>query len=101
MDANSNATRSPNLVASLPDSRGTKQQCRLLHYKPIGDAAMPDDKSKVVEPDRSKMVADHYEVNPLAQKYGLTQREARDLIARVGNDRDKLDRAAKELSGRW
>ena len=62
---------------------------------------MPDDKSKVVEPDRSKMVADHYEVSPLAQKYGLTQQEARDLIARVGNDRDKLDRAAKELSGRW
>lgn len=61
---------------------------------------MPDDKSKVGEPDRRHVSADQdYEVSQLAQKHGLTQQQARDLIARVGNDREKLDQAAKELGG--
>jgi uncharacterized protein DUF3606 len=61
---------------------------------------MPDDKSKVGEPDRRRVSADQdYEVSQLAQKHGLTQEQARDLIARVGNDREKLDQAAKELGG--
>jgi hypothetical protein len=62
---------------------------------------MPDDKSKVGEPDRSRVAFDQdYEVSQLAQKHGLTPQQARDLIARVGNDREKLDKAARELSGR-
>ena len=62
---------------------------------------MPDDKTEVGEPDRSRVASDqNYEVTQLAQKHGLTQQQARDLIARVGNDREKLDHAAKELSGR-
>ena len=62
---------------------------------------MPDDKTKVGEPDRSRVASDqNYEASQLAQKHGLTQQQARDLIARVGNDREKLDHAAKELSGR-
>jgi low affinity Fe/Cu permease len=61
---------------------------------------MPDDKSKIGQPDRSRVATDQdYEVSQLAQKHGLTQQQALDLIARVGNDREKLDRAAKELSG--
>jgi hypothetical protein len=40
-----------------------------------------------------------YEVIELAGKHGLTQQQARDLIARIGNDREQLDRAARELSG--
>ena len=57
---------------------------------------MPDDKSKVGEPDRSKVAANqNYKVSQLAQKHGLTQQQARDLIARVGNERDRLERAAK------
>ena len=62
---------------------------------------MPDDKTKVGEPDRSRVASDqNYEVSQLAQKHGLNQQQARDLIARVGNDREKLDQAAKELRGR-
>jgi hypothetical protein len=50
---------------------------------------MPDDKSKVGEPDRSRVASDQdYEVSQLAQKHD--QQQARDLIARVGNDREKL-----------
>ena len=59
---------------------------------------MPDDKSKVGEPDRSRVAADqNYEVRYLAQKFGLSDEQARELIARVGNDREKLDNAAREL----
>ena len=62
---------------------------------------MPDDKSKVGEPDRSRVAADQdYEVRQLFEKHGLSEEQARDLIARIGNDREKLDRAASELSGR-
>ena len=61
---------------------------------------MPDDKSKVGEPDRSRVAADQdYEVNYLAGKYGLSAKQARQLIARVGNDRKKLDQAAQKLRG--
>jgi hypothetical protein len=61
---------------------------------------MPDNKSNVGEPD-SRVASDRdYQVSHLAQKHRLSQAQIRKLIARVGNDRMKLDRAAKELSGR-
>ena len=57
---------------------------------------MPDDKSNVGEPDRSRVAADQdYEVKNLAEKYGLSQEQARELISRVGNDRVKLEEARK------
>ena len=59
---------------------------------------MPDDKSKVGEPDRSRVAADQdYEVRQLVGKYGLSVEYARHLIARVGNDPVELDRVAKGL----
>jgi len=59
---------------------------------------MPDDKSKVGEPDRSRVAADQdYEVRQLVGKYGLSVEYARYLIARVGNDPVELDRVAKGL----
>jgi uncharacterized protein DUF3606 len=61
-----------------------------------GKRSPPDEKSKVGEPDRRRVSADQdYEVSQLAQKHGLIQQQARNLIARVGNDREKLDQAAK------
>ena len=57
---------------------------------------MPDDKSKVGEPDRVALDPE-FEVRRLAGKYDLSQQYARDLIARVGNDRDELHRIAKGL----
>jgi Protein of unknown function (DUF3606) len=60
---------------------------------------MPDDKSKVGQPDRGRVAGDQdYEVRYLADKYGLSQEQARELIARIGNDRKKLDEAAKGLA---
>jgi uncharacterized protein DUF3606 len=59
---------------------------------------MPDDKSKVGEPDRSRVAADQdYEVGYLAGKYDLSAQQVRQLIARVGNDREKLDQAVQKL----
>ena len=59
---------------------------------------MPDDKTKVGEPDRSRVSADQdYEVRQLAEKHGLSPTQIRELISRVGNDREKLEKAAKEL----
>jgi hypothetical protein len=61
---------------------------------------MPDDKTKVGEPDRSRVSGDQdYEVRQLAEKHGLSPTQIRELIARVGNDREQLERAAKELRG--
>ena len=49
---------------------------------------MPDDKTKVGEPGRSRVSADQdHEVRQLAEKHGLSPTQIRELIARVGNDR--------------
>ena len=59
---------------------------------------MPDDKSHAGEFDRSRVAGDqNYEVRYLAEKYGFSQAQARELIYRVGNDRKKLDTAARRL----
>jgi hypothetical protein len=59
---------------------------------------MPDNKSHVGEPDRSRVAGDQdYEVRYLAKKHGLSEKQALELIARVGNDRQKLNEAAKKL----
>ena len=60
---------------------------------------MTDDKRNVGEPDRNRVAGDQdYEVRYLADKYGLSQEQARELIARIGNDRTKLEEAAKGLA---
>jgi hypothetical protein len=38
-------------------------------------------------------------VEYFARKHGLTIEQARDLIARVGNERSKLDAAAEAMKG--
>ena len=59
---------------------------------------MPDDKTKVGEADRSRVSADQdYEVRYVAEKYGLTVDQVKKLIARVGNDRAKLEEEAGKL----
>ncbi|RAK57644.1 DUF3606 domain-containing protein [Phenylobacterium deserti] len=59
---------------------------------------MADNKQHVGEPDRSRVSgSEDYEVRYFADKHGLTMDQARDLIARHGNQRDELDRAAEQL----
>ena len=60
---------------------------------------MPDDKIHIGEPDRSRVAAyQDYEVRYLADKHGLSIELVRKLIERFGNDREKLEAAARSLS---
>jgi len=62
--------------------------------------AVADDKSKTDGRDRSRVSgSEPYEVEYFAQKHGLSAQQARDLIAEVGNDREKLDAAAGKVNG--
>ncbi len=59
---------------------------------------MPDNKSKRGKADRSRVSGNEgYEVNYFANKHGITREQARNLIKKVGNNRDKLNRAAEKL----
>jgi hypothetical protein len=56
---------------------------------------MADNKSKRGGGDRKRVAAGQgYEVNYFARKHGLTAQEARDIIKRVGNNREKLNAEA-------
>lgn len=58
---------------------------------------MADNKAEIGAPDRRRVAAEQtYEVEHLASKHGLTADEARELIARFGNDRATLDREAEK-----
>ena len=62
---------------------------------------MADDLGNVGERDRNRVSGgEGYEVEYFARKHGLTMEQARELIARVGNDRSKLDAAAESMKGR-
>ena len=62
---------------------------------------MADDKSNVGGQDRSRVSAEQgYELDYFAQKHGISREQARDLIERIGNDREKLDAAAERLGSR-
>ena len=54
---------------------------------------MPDDKTQVRVSDPRIFADQDNEVSNLAQKYGLSQSQIRELISRVGNDREKLNQA--------
>jgi hypothetical protein len=58
-----------------------------------------DDKTKVGEPDRSFVSgSEDYEVQYFAEKYHLEPELVKKLIARVGNNRNKLEAAARQLA---
>jgi hypothetical protein len=40
-----------------------------------------------------------YEINYFASKHDISREQARELIRRIGNDRDKLNAAASKLLG--
>jgi hypothetical protein len=64
------------------------------------EEAMADDKSKQDNRDRLRVAGgEDYEVQHLADKAGITPEQARELIKRYGNDRDKLMEHARNLGG--
>ena len=59
---------------------------------------MPDNKSKRGKADRSRVAGNEgYEVRYFASKHGITQEQARNLIKKIGNNREKLNKAAERL----
>ena len=61
---------------------------------------MADNKSKRGGGDRNRVAAGQgYEVGYFARKHGISREQAESLIARVGNDREKLNAAAEKLKG--
>ena len=59
---------------------------------------MADDKSKRGKADREKVSgSEGYEVAYFAKKHGITREQAVKLIDRIGNDREKLNKAAAKL----
>ena len=62
---------------------------------------MQDRKFRVDNSDRSRVAAgEDYEVQYLAELTGLTNEQARILVRRYGNDREKLMQEAKLMRGR-
>ena len=61
---------------------------------------MADNTQNVGEPDRSRVSgSEDYEVRYFAEQAGIAVDEARSLIAKHGNDREQLMKAAKALRG--
>lgn len=61
---------------------------------------MADDKSKRDRGDRLRVAGGQdYEIRYLAQKTGISERVARELIKRFGNDRRILEAEARKLKG--
>lgn len=59
---------------------------------------MADDKTFVGGQDRLRVAGEEeYEVQAFAQRHGMTPQEVRDMIERIGNDRDALEREAAKL----
>jgi hypothetical protein len=62
---------------------------------------MADDKRKRGKSDRTGVAeSEGYEVSYFARKHGITAAQARSLIERVGNNREKLNAAAEKLTKR-
>jgi hypothetical protein len=59
---------------------------------------MADNKQDVGAQDRSRVSgSEPYEVDYFARKHGISAEQARELIAKHGNDRETLDAAAEQL----
>lgn len=62
---------------------------------------MADNKKSRGKADRAKVAkGQSYEVSYFARKHGITAAETRALIDKVGNDREKLNKAAEKLKAK-
>ena len=61
---------------------------------------MADDKSNVGGQDRARVAGgEDYEVRHFAEANGISVEQAEQLISRHGNNREELERAAKQMKG--
>jgi hypothetical protein len=61
---------------------------------------MADDKSKQDNRDRSQVAGgEDYEVRHFAEANGISVEQAEQLISQHGNNREELERAARQMKG--
>ena len=61
---------------------------------------MADDTKQRGAQDRTRVAGDQeYEVRYFAERHGISQEQAQELIDRHGNNREELDRAAEQMKG--
>jgi hypothetical protein len=66
-----------------------------LTFVPAKEDEMADDKSLVGGRDRARVSgSEDYEVRDFASRHGLSPDEVREMIKRVGNDREALEKEA-------
>ncbi len=59
---------------------------------------MADGKSFIGGADRARVsAAEEYEVQAFERRHGMTPDEVLEMVARIGNDRDALEREAAKL----
>jgi len=59
---------------------------------------MPDNKDLVGGADRARVAGEEdYEINAFARRHGMSPDEVREMVERIGNDRDALEREAAKL----
>lgn len=62
---------------------------------------MADDKSNTGGQDRARVAGgEDYEVRHFAEQNGISVQQAEQLIARHGNNREELERAAQQMKSR-
>jgi hypothetical protein len=77
---------------------GTPRLPARLAYQSPKEDQMPDDKSIVGGQDRARVAGEEdYEVRDFANRHGLSPDEVREMIKRVGNDREALEREVAKL----
>lgn len=59
---------------------------------------MSDNKDFVGGTDRARVAGEEdYEVSAFARRHGMSPDEVREMVKRIGNDRDALEREAAKL----
>lgn len=57
---------------------------------------MSDDKTKTGNPDRRRIsLSEDYEVRDWAEKFGVSEDRLREVVGRVGNQADDVERALR------
>lgn len=57
---------------------------------------MSDDKTKTGNPDRRRIsLSEDYEVRDWAEKFGVSEDRLREVVGRVGNEADDVERALR------
>jgi hypothetical protein len=78
-------------------NRNRRELCSFISTA-CGDGMMSEDKPRATDRDRSPLLAgEDYEVRYLSEQTGLSPEQARILIRRYGNDREKLMQEAKVM----